>query len=286
MARTRRAALAAGLASLSLAGCVADEGQAAEEVSVLAAGSLQVALEERFRDRVDGAVTVEARGSAACARMVREGLRDPDLLALADPRLFAGLADQYTAFATNALVLAYDPESASVVGDAERPYDPLLDNGLSLGRTDPAVDPLGYRTLFSLRLAENHWGRSYTDALAESQLFPETALLSAFETGSLDAAVVYRNMAVDHGVEFRELPPELNLSAPRFGSFYASESYELPSGRTVTAGAISYGATARSERPAVAEAVERLVGADWLDSGFTVPQSYPAASEVGGGGPG
>lgn len=286
MGRTRREALAAGLAgvgALSLAGCLSSPD--ASGVSVLAAGSLQVALEERFRDRVDVDLTLEARGSAACARMVREGIRDPDVLALADPKLFAGLAERYTAFATNALVVAYNPESdGGAIADAARAYDPLLDADLRLGRTDPDTDPLGYRTLFSLGLAEDHWGRPYTDALDRSQILQETALLSAFETGALDAAITYRNMAVDHDVPFRELPPELNLSAPKFAETYASQSYETPDGRTVRGAPISYGATARSEDAAVAEVFDELVAAEWLGTGFTVPQSYPTAADVNPGG--
>jgi len=287
MGRTRREALAAGaagLGSLSLAGCLTsvDSG-----VSLLAAGSLQVALEERFRDRVDVDLTLEARGSAACARMVREGIRDPDVLALADPALFAGLAERYTAFATNALVVAYNPDTVgAAVRDAERAYDPLLDAELRLGRTDPETDPLGYRTLFSLGLAEEHWDRPYTDALADSQVLQETALLSAFETGALDAAVTYRNMAVDHDVPFRELPPELDLSAPQFAEFYGSQSYEMPAGRTVTGSPISYGAAMLAEDRAVADVFEALVGAEWLGDGFTVPRSYPTVSDVGAESPG
>jgi molybdate/tungstate transport system substrate-binding protein len=248
---------------------------------VLAAGSLQVALEERFREHVDADLSLEARGSAACARMVREGIRDPDVLALADPVLFAGVADRYTAFATNALVVAYNPEGAgTAVRDAERAYDPLLDDDIRLGRTDPETDPLGYRTLFSLGLAEDHWGRPYTDALEGSQVLQETALLSAFETGALDAAVTYRNMAVDHEVPFRELPPELDLSAPRFAEAYADQSYETPAGQTVTGAPISYGATARSKEGRVEEVFEALVGGDWLGTGFMIPRTYPAVSEV------
>ncbi|MFB6220945.1 MAG: extracellular solute-binding protein [Halolamina sp.] len=286
MGRTRRDALAAGLAGVgSLAGCLSTA--TSDEVSVLAAGSLQVALEERFSERVDADLTLEARGSAACARMVREGIRDPDVLALADPALFAGVADRYTAFATNALVVAYNPEGAgAAVRDAERAYDPLLDADIRLGRTDPETDPLGYRTRFSLGLAEDHWDRPYTDALDDSQVLQETALLSAFETGALDAAVTYRNMAVDHGVPFRELPPELDLSAPRFADAYAAERYETPSGQTVRGAPISYGATARSAGSAVERVFKALVGAEWLGDGFTVPRSYPTVSDVSAESPG
>lgn len=282
MAPTRREVVAAGLAGLgatALSGCLS---QGSDAVSVLAAGSLHRALETRFRDDVDAEVVLESHGSAACARMVREGLRDPDLLVLADPSLFGGLTDHYTAFATNALVVAYNPDTVGgqAVAQADRVYDPLLDTELRLGRTDPDRDPLGYRTLFSLRLAEDHWGRPFTGALDAGQLFPETELLAAFETGALDAAVVYRNMALDHGVDFRPLPPQLDFSTPDAAEQYATQSYELPSGRVVRGAPIAYGAAARSDGAAVDDVFGQLVGGDWLGPAFGVPQSYPSVEAI------
>lgn len=282
MQQTRRGVLAAGLAGLgatSLSGCLS---RGSSGVSVLAAGSLHRALDSRLRDDVGVDVSLESRGSAACARMVHEGLRDPDLLVLADPALFTGLTDVYTSFATNALVVAYDPTTAGgrAVRDVERPYDALLDASVRLGRTDPDADPLGYRTLFSLGIAESLWGRPYTAALDPGQLFPETDLLATFETGSLDAAVVYRNMAVDHGVPFRELPPALDLSTPAEAERYASQTYELPSGQAVRGSPIEYGVTMRGQGSVVESVFETLVAGGWLGDGFEVPSTYPSVTTL------
>lgn len=62
--------------------------------------------------------TVEAHGSAAVRRLIVESIRDPDAVALADPRLFAGVSDRATLFATNALILTHAPDAA--VADALR----------------------------------------------------------------------------------------------------------------------------------------------------------------------
>lgn len=281
VAHTRRAALAAGAAGTAcLAGLGAlagDDRSGGGSVSVLAAGSLQRALDTRFHGRVDAQVALESHGSAACARMVREGLRDPDVLALADPALFAGLTERYTAFATNALVVAYAPDTAAGrrVRDAKRALDPILDSDTRWGRTDPDADPLGYRTLFALELARERWNRPYPGALAPEQVFPETDLVGVFEAGALDAAVVYRNMAVDHGVPFRALPPAVNLSAPRFADRYREYAYTLPGGRTVRGAPISYGAALRTDRPAARAVFGALTEGEWLGTGFEVPASYP-----------
>lgn len=296
MPPTRRAALATlgGALGVATAGCVAGGRGASESgersrtsggdaVSLLAAGSLARALDERLRPAVDARLSLETRGSAACAALVRDGLRDPDVLALADPALFAGLARRYTAFATNALVVAYDPDSAGgrAVRDADRAFDPLLDRDLRLGRTDPDADPLGYRTLFALRLAAARWDRPYPDALDPGQLFPETQLLRTFETGALDAAVVYRNMAVDHDVPFRELPPAVDLSSPAHAEAYARETYTLPDGQVVRGAAISYGAALRRPSPAARGVFDALVGAGWTEGALSVPESYPRVEATG-----
>ncbi len=250
---------------------------------MLAAGSLARAVEERLRPAVDAPLDTEFRGSAVCARLVRDGLRDPDVLVLADPVLFGGLAERYTAFATNEVVVAYHPDTAGgrAVRDAECPFDPLLDRDFRWGRTDPDADPLGYRTLFALRLAEQRWGRPYPDALAPGQLFPEAELLAVFETGELDAAVVYRNMAVDHGVPFRSLPPAVNLGSPAHADAYAGESYELPDGTVVRGAPIRYGAVARRSDPAVASVFETVVDAEWAGDALAVPASYPSEERLG-----
>ncbi|MFC7071200.1 substrate-binding domain-containing protein [Halobaculum lipolyticum] len=291
MPRTRRATLSALAGAVGVAGVAGvvgtrggPGGDAAESVSLLAAGSLARAVDRRLRPRLDADVDAEFHGSAVCARLVGDGLRDPDVLVLADPALFAGLAEQYTAFATNELVVAYDPErpGGRAVRDADRPFDALLDRDLRWGRTDPDADPLGYRTLFSLRLAADLWGRPYQEALAPGQLFPEAELLAVFESGELDAAVVYRNMAIDHGVAFRSLPPAVNLGAPAHAAAYAEESYELPDGTVVRGTPVEYGAVARRSDPAVESVFGTLVGGDWTGDAFGVPASYPVETSVGG----
>ncbi|MFB6177689.1 MAG: extracellular solute-binding protein [Halobaculum sp.] len=286
MGSTRREVLAragtlAGVASASaVTGCLGGRGDGA--VSVLAAGSLQHALATRFRERTDRRVTVETRGSAACARMVREGLRDPDLLALADPVLFDGLAAEYTAFATNALVVAYNPETAvgRAVASADVPLDPLFREDARLGRTDPDADPLGYRTLFAFGLASERWGRDDRSLLEPRQVFPETELLAVLETGEIDAVIAYRNMAVDHGVPFESLPPAVDLSAPRFADRYGEYSYELPSGRVVRGAPITYGASLRTDGEAARAVFEQFVGGDWLGEGFEIPRPFPTVREL------
>ena len=287
---TRRSFLAGVAATAGVpSGCVArgrsDAG--ATPVSLLAAGSLHDALESGLRPALDVPLRVEARGSAAAARMVAEGQKSPDVVSLSDVALFDSplRPEWYAEFATNAVVVAYNPDTAGGrrLRDAGSDgwFRPMLDGAVRVGRTDPDVDPLGYRTLFALELATDHYDadRDLREAIpARGQVYPETQLVSQFETGSIDAAFAYRNMAVERGYEFVDLPAAVDLSEPARADEYASATYALPGGKTVRGGAIRYGSTVRPgrARDAVVETFEAQCTGDYLtEFGFEVPDDYP-----------
>jgi molybdate/tungstate transport system substrate-binding protein len=252
---------------------------------MLAAGSLNNALEHGLRALVDATLEVEAHGSARVARLVADGQKDPDVVSVADVALFDSplRPDWYAEFATNSVVVAYnaDTEGGRRVADAGTDgwYRPLLSGDVSLGRTDPDLDPLGYRTLFALELATDHYGTeaNLREAIPErEQLYPETQLVSQFETGAIDAAFTYRNMAVERGYDYVELPPEIDLSDPDRTEAYATADYELPSGKVVTGGLVSYGSTLRNQSPAARAVFDAHVAGDYLtDFGFVIPDEYP-----------
>jgi molybdate/tungstate transport system substrate-binding protein len=254
-------------------------------VSLLAAGSLQLALSKGLADAVDVPVQVESRGSAAAARLVAAGKRDPDVVSVADTALFESILrpSWHAVFASNAVVLAYDREAAGGrrIEDTGREgwYRPLLDGDVALGRTDPDQDPLGYRTLFALELASRYYDAAgLRDRIpAREQIYPETSLLSRFETGALDAAFVYRNMAVERGYDYVALPSRIDLSAPEHvEEWYSTVSYTLPSGASVRGDLIGYGSTVRHRRDPVLDVFEAHVAGDYLaDHGFVLPDGLP-----------
>jgi len=278
---SRRAFLSA-LPTGALGGCSGAFG-GADAVSIVVAGSLNNAVETGLRPAVDARLQPRAHGSAEAARLVDGGQIAPDIVSLADDALFDTLlsADWVAEFATNALVVVYNAETATgerLAGGTPW-YEVLQDDGVSLGRTDPDMDPLGYRTLFCLELATAHYGTD--EELRETipqtdQLFPETQLVSQFETGGIDAAIAYRNMAEERGYDYVELPAEINLGAPAFADRYAAASYELPDGTVVSGDVISYGSTIRRGSPTVRDVFETHVSGDYLTGfGFTVPDDYP-----------
>lgn len=222
---------------------------------------------------------VEAHGSAAARRLVLDGLRDPDAVALADPRLFDGLSQTATLFATNSLVIAYDqssPHASALQDDWQRA---LSREGMRVGRTDPDLDPLGYRTVMALRLAETRTAVDADEVLEGTQVVPETEVLNLLEAGELDAAFVYGNMADQRGLPSVSLPTWLNFSDPSAADRYRQVSYELPD-VTVRGAPIRYGVVARTR-----------AGQSWVDDlvsdqsrlesfGFTVPEPYPKRNQL------
>lgn len=272
--------LAGGVSALSGCSSVLGRGQSTP-VSVLCAGSLQRTL-SGLDARVSERVELEAKGSAAAARLVADGLRDPDLLVLADTVLFDSILGVlwYARVATSELTVAYDrtTDAGRRLEDADRWFDPLLAGEVRLGRTDPDVDPLGYRTLFALELAAAYYDRPdlATTVRERSDIYPETSLLTRMGTGAVDAAIVYRPMALDHGFDTIDLPTAIDLSDPATADRYATASYTLPDGTVVTGGPIEYGATVRNRTDGAMAAFDVLTDGELLaDHGFRTPDRYP-----------
>lgn len=268
----------------ALAGCSGVRG-GTEPVSLLVAGSLNNAAENGLEAAVDGPLRVEAHGSARLARMIAAGQKDPHIASVADGALFRGPLEPrwYAEFATNAVVLAYDPNSEGGrridAAGTEEWYAPLQSGEVDLGRTDPDLDPLGYRTRFALELASRYYDApDLLDRLIDGgEIYPETQLLAALETGSIDAAFTYRSMALDRDYAFVELPNEINLSDPTLETeWYATTDYELPDGTMVEGSVIRYASALRRETELARTVFETHISGDYLEEfGFTVPEQYP-----------
>ncbi len=263
------------------------DGGGSTTIAILAAGSLQNALANGLEPAVDVPVRVEAHGSATVARMIVEGQRDPDIVSVADVTLFEEPLSPpwYAVFASNSVVIAYNPDTNGgrrlAEAGTENWYEPVVDGNVDIGRTAPDQDPLGYRTLFVFELAS----RYYDDASnlreripRQNQIYPETSLLSQFETGSVDAAIAYRNMAVERGYEYVELPDRIDLSTPRYAEdWYSTASYTLPGGRSVEGGLISYGSTIRHATDAAVSVFETHTTGSYLDEhGLLLREQFPA----------
>jgi len=253
--RSRRAVLgllgSAGAAGL--AGCLGGGS-----VSVLAAGSLGTALEDvvgpAFADESGTAVHGEYHGSAVVVRMVRDRQANPDVAISADAgllrdRLYPEHATWDVVFGANEVGLAYNP--ATDLGArlaAGEPWHEVLrsaDDG-EVAISDPELDPLGYRAVHLLALAEQQYDAPglRKAVLADAYREPtEQRLLAGVETGNRAVAVAYRNMAHDRDLPFYDLPPELNFADPAHAERYAAVAYTTEDGHTVRGSPTLYSAT-------------------------------------------
>jgi molybdate/tungstate transport system substrate-binding protein len=242
-------------------------------VLVLYAGSLTTVMEEgvgpAFQQETGYLYRGEGQGSMGAANMIRDRLRTPDIFISADPavndRLLIGPANHdlvrwYVAFASAELVLGYNPRSkfaadfAAARAGRKNWYDVLAMPGVKFGRTDPELDPKGYRTLFLFSLADNFYRRPGISALLghpenPAQIFPEPELLARMEAGQVDAGIFYRPEVLAHHIPFITLPPQLNQSDPALAALYARQSFSDSDGITVHGSPILFTVTIPVDAP-------------------------------------
>lgn len=271
------AGTAAGLTT-GAAGCLGLSGSGSGSMTVFHAGSLEPPfgrVESEFEDREGVDVTREARGSVDSTRKITEQGRSADVLGVSDYRLVRDVVlpefgSWYAIFQTNAVTIHYTEDSTGA-GDVSTDnwWEVLSRDGVSIGHSDPAADPGGYRAVMAQQLGTVPFEGSalYDDAtyraLRDNSTVPtstETKLVGQLQSGKLDYAFNYRSVGTTADVQFVELQPEVDLSraTAEYASHYAEAEVETTSG-TYTGAPIAYGVTV----PSVAESPD--LGAKWVE---------------------
>lgn len=222
--------------------------QAPQRLTVFNAGSLGRPLREAldsFATQVPGLeVAQENAGSLESARKLTELGKIPDVIALADEAVFPALLRPRfvpwdAAFARNEMVLAYTDRSlgASEITPANWSAI-LLRDGVRTGRSDPALDPNGYRAMMVVQLEERRTGTPglaarLLAAMPERYMRPKEAdLVALVQTGDLDYAWSYRSVAQTAHLKYIDLPPEVDLSDAARGALYGTVMVRVPRGST------------------------------------------------------
>ncbi|MCW3140821.1 MAG: tungstate ABC transporter substrate-binding protein WtpA [Methanophagales archaeon] len=261
------------------------EVEQAKTVKVFHAGSLAVPLAEAesqfeaLNPNID--VQRESMGSISAVRQITDVGKNGDVLASADYTLIPGMmypkyADWYVRFATNDLVIAYNPE-LSMYADEITPenwYEILRRDGVTFAFSNPNLDPCGYRAVMVFQLAELHYGdeKIFDDLILDNTgititeerkgtyliktpevLKPNTEkvdirpksveLVALVEEGGLDYAFEYRSVAVQHNLAFVDLPEPIDLSKVGYADFYKKVKLETADGKTKIGKPIVYGIT-------------------------------------------
>jgi len=283
-----------------LAGC----GRGKTTLDVYHAGSLACpfsSVEDAFEKEHPGVdVRSHAHGSATAVRQVTELGKPAEVVGVADYTLIDEMmikSDESHArwnvqFATNEMVLALGSDAPDVTADNWQ--DVLTRQGVTVGFSNPRQDPCGYRALMVMYLTEAGGGQPlFSEVLAPNsnielkdgdggaviQLHEpvnvegkirmrskETDIVSLLQTGALDCGFLYRSVAVQQGLDFVELPPEVNLGSPDHADSYGSVTLRMSTDEdatTVKGRTISYGVTipeACRHRELAREYVRMLLG--------------------------
>jgi molybdate/tungstate transport system substrate-binding protein len=223
--------------ALFAAGCGGISGRSAERIVVFNAGSLAIPIRaalDSFAAREHVTIAQENAGSLETARKLTELGHVPDVIALADYEVFPqylmpAQVDWYLDFARNRMVLAYTPRSrfASEI-TPENWWKIVQRPGVQVGRSDPNMDPNGYRTLLTMQLAEKYYEAPglYETLLAhapESNMRPKEAdLVGLVQAGEMDYIWSYESLATAAGLKFVQLPAAIDLSSPADSARYAT----------------------------------------------------------------
>jgi molybdate/tungstate transport system substrate-binding protein len=231
------------------------------KISVLYAGSLVNLMEKKigpaFTQTSGYPYEGEGKGSTALANEIKGKLRTPDIFISADANVDKNLMGSangnyvswYTPFARTSIVIGYNPSGKlaadfQAAANGTKPwYQVLEEPGVRLGRTDPALDPKGVRTIIVMELAQQYY---HQPTLSQkilgttenaSQIFPEEELVTRLGSGQLDAGFFYLNEVKEQNLPYITLPNQVNLSDPSLNSTYAQATYTDPKTGKTTKGA-------------------------------------------------
>jgi len=240
-------------------------GKLEGKLPIFHAGSLTFPfkqISEEFNQlHPDIEILTEGAGSQTTIRKVTELGRECGVIGSSDytviPKLmFPDYADWYITFATNQIVVCYtDKSKFNDEVNSTNWYEILQRDGVKYGKSDPNQDPCGYRTLMVWQLAEEHYNQpglykslNIDDIHKNVMRGKSVDLIALLESVNLDYAFEYSSVAVQHNLNFVELPAEINLSDEKFKDFYDTARVEIsgeePGQKITQTGApIVYGVT-------------------------------------------
>lgn len=198
-------------------------------------------LLQAFKARNPGIIPAqENSGSLEAARKLTELGKIPDVIGVADygviPKLLIPAhAGWYAMFARNSMVLIHTAQSLGAGEiNGQNWWKVLLRPGIRGGRSDPALDPNGYRALMVFQLAERFYQQpGLADRLLQS--FPskyvrpkEAELTALVQAGELDYSWSYASIAKTAKLPYVDLPEDVDLSNPALAQRYAEARIRLP----------------------------------------------------------
>ena len=272
---SRRSFLKGGATAgtLAVAGCtgLGDNGGDGEEsgaILIFHAGSLATPFEgaeSQFEEETGINVEREPKGSVASTQKITEQGRQASVLGVSDFRLIRNrivpeFGDWYAILATNAMSIQYREDSTGAEDiSKDNWWEVLSRDDVTIGHSDPAVDPGGYRAVMTQQLGtESFQGEQLYDEatyqkLRENSVVPtgtETNLKGQLRSGELDYAFYYQSISSVTDLPSIDLQPEVDLSqaSSEYASHYAKATVDTDSG-SFEGAPIAYGITVPSVAP-------------------------------------
>ena len=165
----------------------------------------------------------------------------------------------YASFAKSRLGIGYSIQSPfrsvfEAIASGALPWYEGLDTtkySMKIGRTDPNIDPKGYRTVIMTHLAEIYYKRKNITATVlgsprnNLQMYTEQNLENLLQNGDLDVGFFYECEYPWNGnLRFISLPAQLDFSNSSLNSYYSKANYTNTATGVVTKGsAIVYTVT-------------------------------------------
>jgi molybdate/tungstate transport system substrate-binding protein len=224
------------VAALAVLASCGERSAAERRLVVFNAGSLARPLRaalDTFARREGVIVEQESAGSLESARKLTELGKIPDLIALADAEVFPRYlmpahVDSVVRFARNRMVVAYTDRSAHAAEISGASWAEILTRAdVEVGRSDPELDPNGYRTLMVWQLAERSLrapglaGRLAARASPRNVRPKEADLVGLLQAGEFDFIWSYESMAKATGLRWVRLGDSVDLSNAALAGHYA-----------------------------------------------------------------
>ena len=216
------------LAASSLAACDRPAGKGTASGEDTAVVFIAASLTNVIRPQLDSfasargvTILTESGASMEHVRKITELHRIPDLILLADDDVFPEhLAPNYTTwwadFARNRMVVAYTDRSkaAGEISDTNW-FRILTRKGVEVGRADPTLAPVGYRTLTLLALTALKYRepslaqRLIENAPAKNVRSNAAELAALLAAGELDYIYDYESVARAQNFRYLVMPPDV-----------------------------------------------------------------------------
>ncbi|MGB9824173.1 MAG: extracellular solute-binding protein [Candidatus Hydrothermia bacterium] len=209
-------------------------------LTIFHAGSLTPFIDivgKEFEKTFNVKIVRRAGGSLYLANLIREKRGNWDLFFSADYLIIEELrgtfVDTIIPFASNEIVVAYtDKSKFSKEINSSNWMNILSRPEVRVGRSNPTLDPCGYRVLLMLEIIKTLYGEdSYAKLrknLHDKYVRPKSAeILNLLEMGELDYAFIYLSDALYRKLNYIKLPDSLNFGNFNLFDFYGKFSISL-----------------------------------------------------------